>query len=355
MKKLLFTAYNLDMGGIEKALVNLLNNIDYSKYKVTLILQKKEGIFLDEIPKEVEVLEYGLSNNKNVFIRKIYNRLNLLKWLFKVNNKYDFAGNFATYLEFGSKLVLKASSNSALWVHNNYTHSKMNDEEIKVFFSKIKINSFKNVIFVSNEARLDQEKFISKSVNKISINNIIDYNKINKLQNEFKVTKEKEVTFINVSRHDEEQKKISRLIKASKRLIEEGYEFKLWLVGDGINHKEYVDSIKLNKLDNIVKTIGSVSNPFPYYKASDVVVLASEYEGYPVVFIEAMLMKKPIITTKVSDYETIQGIVVEKSTTGVYEGMKSYLDKKFNDEIKFDVNKFNENIKDSLEELFSSK
>ena len=48
-KKLLFAAYNLDLGGIEKALINLLNLIDYNKYEVTLVLEKKEGIFLNQL------------------------------------------------------------------------------------------------------------------------------------------------------------------------------------------------------------------------------------------------------------------------------------------------------------------
>ena len=74
-KKLLFTAYSLGLGGIEKALVNLLNRLDYKKYDVTLILEKKEGIFLEQIPKEVKVLEYKISDNKIVILRKIYNRL----------------------------------------------------------------------------------------------------------------------------------------------------------------------------------------------------------------------------------------------------------------------------------------
>ena len=43
-KKIIFGAYNLDIGGIETALVSLLNNLDYSKYEVYLFLVKKEGI-----------------------------------------------------------------------------------------------------------------------------------------------------------------------------------------------------------------------------------------------------------------------------------------------------------------------
>ena len=42
-KKLLFCSFDLNIGGIETALINLLNNMDYGKYDVDLILEKKEG------------------------------------------------------------------------------------------------------------------------------------------------------------------------------------------------------------------------------------------------------------------------------------------------------------------------
>ena len=60
-KRLLFTAYNLDLGGIENSLINLLDVIDYDKYEVTLILEKKEGIFLDRINKNVIIKEVKVS------------------------------------------------------------------------------------------------------------------------------------------------------------------------------------------------------------------------------------------------------------------------------------------------------
>ena len=55
MKKLLITAYSLEMGGIEKALVNLLRLLDKTKYDITLVLEHKAGFFLDQIPKEVHL------------------------------------------------------------------------------------------------------------------------------------------------------------------------------------------------------------------------------------------------------------------------------------------------------------
>ena len=61
-KKLLFCSYSLDIGGIENALINLLNNMDYSKYDVDLILERKEGLLLDRLNKNVNEDKYY--NNK---------------------------------------------------------------------------------------------------------------------------------------------------------------------------------------------------------------------------------------------------------------------------------------------------
>ena len=69
MKKILFVMPSLDSGGAEKSLVNLLNIIDYKKYDIDLLLLKQEGLFLDQIPKEVNL--YLLQTHYNMLIRSI--------------------------------------------------------------------------------------------------------------------------------------------------------------------------------------------------------------------------------------------------------------------------------------------
>ena len=82
--------------------------------------------------------------------------------------------------------------------------------------------------------------------------------------------------------------------------------------------------------------------------------MSSDFEGYPVVFIESEILEKPIITTNVSDsMKDIQnkfGIVVERSEDGVYLGMKEFLEKGFITN-KFDAEKFNQDILKKVEEL----
>ena len=77
MKKILFSAVTLDVGGIETALVTLLNCL-VNKYEITLVLEKKQGIFLDELDSRIKIIEYSPSDNKIVLIRKF---INLLKQL----------------------------------------------------------------------------------------------------------------------------------------------------------------------------------------------------------------------------------------------------------------------------------
>ena len=55
MKKILFSAYSLEIGGIETALVTLLNSL-INKYNITLVLEKKQGDFLKDIDKRIEII-----------------------------------------------------------------------------------------------------------------------------------------------------------------------------------------------------------------------------------------------------------------------------------------------------------
>ena len=74
MKKILFTAYDLNVGGIEKALVTLLNKLN--DYDITLVLEHKEGIFLNLIPKNIKVIEYKVSTSKFItFKSKFFSRI----------------------------------------------------------------------------------------------------------------------------------------------------------------------------------------------------------------------------------------------------------------------------------------
>ena len=344
MKKLLFGAYSLDIGGIEKALVILVNKLQEKGYDITLVLEKKQGIFLNEIDPKIKIIEYAPSNSKNKIQRKIINLIKRIKFTLKYKNKYDFSASFATYSLPASFIARTASKNCYLWGHADYlTLFDGNAEEMKEFFIERNYDKFKKIIFVSKEGKDSFIKVFPEMKEKTMVcNNLIDANKILELSKEkipeedlSKINKlentQKETTiFINVGRHQEKQKKLSRLIEAATMLKKDNMNFKIIF-------------------------IGKKQNPYPYFKIADCVVLTSDYEGYPVVFLESFILEKPIITTKVSDYKEVEnkyGFVTEKDTKDIYEKMKNFILNGFEIKEKFDYKKYNEEILKKIENLF---
>ena len=76
----------------------------------------------------------------------------------------------------------------------------------------------------------------------------------------------------------------------------------LYIIGDGPDKKMYQKEIDKLKLNKKVKLVGQLDNPFPYLKMCDYLLCTSDYEGFPMTFLESIVLSTPIISTiKVSD------------------------------------------------------
>ena len=84
----------------------------------------------------------------------------------------------------------------------------------------------------------------------------------------------------------------------SKRLNKDGYNYRVIFVGEGKDTLKYKEQAR--DISNII-FLGTKKNPYPYLLKSDCLILSSDFEGYPVVFLESLILGKPIITTDVSD------------------------------------------------------
>lgn len=306
-KKIIFLSYSLCIGGIEKALVALLNRLDYSKYDVTLLLEKKEGEFLPKLNKNVKLYNYNICDSKNVIYRKIRNGLKRLKFLMFNYMKYDFACCYATYSKPCSLLALKSSKNTALYVHGDYTNEFDDDNKVISFFEGQDIYNFKNVIFVSNESRDNLVKILPNIKNKsVVINNFINEEEIINLSNE-KINEKKsnnKKLLVYVGRLDEKVKQISKMIDVVKYLSDNNVGVDFWIIGDGPDYEYYNELIINKELQDNIKMLGSKLNPYPYIKLCDYLVITSLHEGFPVTFLEALVLNKKIISTiSVSDDE----------------------------------------------------
>lgn len=357
LPKVLISSWTLEVGGIETALVNLVNTMS-EKYDITLALERKQGIFLDRIKSNVKIIEYAPCAENNPVIRKIKNIFKRVKFALKHKNKYDLSICFATYSRPASYMARIASKNSVLWIHTNYmTLYKNNKKEVIEFFKKVKYNKFKKLVCISQDAKNAFGNVFANVNKEIEvINNLVDYKSIlQKSEEEISIVKNDITTFLSVCRHEEEAKKLTRLIEAVEIIKKQGLKCRVLFIGEGEATNMYKELVKEKGLEEYIVFCGMQKNPYPYFKISDCIILTSEYEGYPVVYVEAKVLNKPIITTPVSDslidIEGKYGIVTEKNVQDISKTMIDFIKNGYKIKENFNAEEFNKNILQKIEKL----
>ena len=157
-----------------------------------------------------------------------------------------------------------------------------------------------------------------------------------------------------------------RFVNVCERLKKEGFDFSVFIMGDGEEKEKIKKIIPQKNLDNIIKILDFQTNPYPYIANSDVFVCASYAEGYSTAVSEAVALNVPVITTECSGMREIFGenecgIICENSEDGLYNAMKKVLEnpdllKKFSEQEKirakdFSLEKRIKAIEDFLESV----
>ena len=355
-KKLKINMSKLSIGGMEKALVDLLNNSDLIKdYDVNLLLVYISEInYMDLLPKSIK-LEIVYKGKWN-FIGKIIASFNILFKLIKsIFIKYDVSICYSHHHGILSKITRLESKNNICFIHSDLLKSRT-EKELRDLCNKLKFDKFSKIICVSECAKNSFIKIYPNYNGKIVVaNNYIDGKEIIKQSNEkIDEIKDDKITFLNVARHNESHKKISRIINATKRLNAEGYKFNIWLIGKGKDTEFYKEMVLKLDLKNI-KFFGEMKNPFPYYKMSDAFVFSSCFEGYGIVLNEARVIGIPIISTDVADASIITkegyGILCRNDDDGIYESMKRFLDSGYKITRKFNYEEFNKKITKTINDI----
>ena len=345
MKRLIFFAKHMEIGGLEKALLNLLNSLDHERYQVTLVLEEKHGDFLALLDKRIRVEEYRLSACPFVPLRKLVNFAKRWLWCRNNRNQYDFSCSYCTYSIIGSRLCQAASENSCLYVHNDYSNIYPDREEFRTFFRQLRTENFRRVVFVSNESRESFCNILPEFAEKTQvINNIINAHEIKALAGEQCVFQRRpeETVFAFVGRLSEPHKRLSRLLNAFALALKERQDLRLLIVGDGPDRELCREQIDKLGLSEHVEMTGASSNPYKYLSRADCLVLSSDYEGFPVVYYEALVLGKDIITTipvsdeqiNIADY----AVVTDKRPEALAAAMKAY---KKQEHPPFDMEKAN--------------
>ncbi len=325
--------------------------IHYSFLLSCLFINFKEAKTFYKLPKLViyiflKVLEKITGTN---FLRKLVIRNTNFK------NHYDVVISFSNDIPLNNvflgsnyfvQKVVNAKSKIA-WIHNDLDKLGMTRNYILSEYAL-----FDQIVNVSQscksrfEALAPEYKFKS-----FLLGNFIDQELLQKKANEFNPyqRERKESIIVTVARIDNQQKRIDRILKIAKNLLENEVDFRWHIIGDGPDLENLKIEQKNLKLDNYIIFEGYKHNPFPYIKNADIFVLTSSYEAQGMVLSESLLLGTPVITTNFpASYEFVKdginGIITENSSESLFRNLLKLLK---NDsilyELKMNLNK-NENI-----------
>lgn len=137
-----------------------------------------------------------------------------------------------------------------------------------------------------------------------------------------------DTTFLTIGRMSPEKNQ-ARMIRAFAQVHRENPATRLVMVGDGVLRESLRSLVQSLGLGDAVALTGQVSNPFPLYEAADCFVLSSDYEGQPMVILEARVLDLPIVSTRFASVTDAlsddQGLIVDRSDDALAEGMRAYL------------------------------
>lgn len=194
------------------------------------------------------------------------------------------------------------SKNCKIISHIHGNNEKMRKKNWETFLYKILSKKFKKIIWVSDSCLNDfyyKENVISKS---IVLSNVID-KKVVERKSKIYDFKEK-FDFIFLGRLSS-QKNPERFIEICKLIKAKKHNFKAAIVGDGNKKTIIEEQIKMYNLSDNIKLYGFVSNPYPILLNSKILVMTSNWEGTPMVALEALALAKPIVSTPVDGLKKI--------------------------------------------------
>ena len=365
--KVLFRHRSMEMGGVEKVLLSMLNNLNKEKFDLSLVVNLFQGELRNEIPVLIptKILAGGKEDfPKNPILNKIYLLLRGIK-----------LGLFRTFPILADRLIIK--NNADVEIATGYTmfsdvlnSSNKNSKKIGWFHSDItfpklqpavplilnQIPKFDYFIFGSQQTKdifVETYPKIKLPDNQVILN-AIPIDELKQKANEFVPDFGTEhPVFVTVGRLHS-RKGHHKLMEAHSKLLQEGFAHKIFVIGDGEENENLRNQAEKLGVSESFQFLGSLLNPYPYVKNADFYMMPSESEGWPLIIAETLILQKPIIATNVGGIPEMiihkkNGYLIDYDVEDIYQSMKTFLsDKNLVAEIQ-------ENLKQSEKQFDNQK
>lgn len=368
MKDVLIASFDMEIGGVERSLVSMLDSFDYDNNNVDLMLYSHTGDFMNLINDKVTLLS---ENKKYSTFRKSINEIfkegqivlaisrllarkscskiskkiglnessyvqmqlmweYAIKFLPKLNKKYDMAISYLWPHYFVAEKV--DAKVKVAWIHTDYSKLETDvDLDLKIW------DKYHYIFAVSEECK---NSFLSKYpslLNKLKVlENITAVDFINRMSNEeiedFKC-KNNDFNLLSVARFSP-AKGIDNAVKALRILHDRGFTNIKWnVIGYGGEEENIKTLIRDNNLEDSFILLGKKTNPYPYMKKCDLYVQPSRYEGKAVTVTEAQILNKPVLitnypTAKSQIKNKYDGLICDLSIEGIAKGIEDLFNNK---------------------------
>lgn len=335
MKKLIFLIPNLKHGGAEKVLVNLVNNLDKSKFDITVYSIFDVGVNKDFLNSDITYrYKFKRIFRGNTHFFNLFSPEFLYRWFIK--ESYDVV---ISYLEGPAARIISGAGDSDTkkisWIHTEFLSPKVASLGFKNFNeSKNLYKRFDHIIGVSKNVASSFEKTILSNVPVRIIYNVNETEDI-RLLAEDKIEFEFSKDTLNICSVGKitSIKGFDRLIEVHKKLIDEGYRLKTHLLGIGEEMLSLKRRVQELGIADSFLFLGFHKNPYKFVSKCDLYVCCSHREGFSTAVTEALVLGVPILSTDVSGAKELLGennefgIVTENSEAGINMGLKEILEK----------------------------
>lgn len=363
-KKILIVSHAMEIGGAERALLGILENIDTKKYQVDLFLLRQEGELLSHIPKNINLLpeipQYTVlarpmtktlkEGHALLTAARLYGKYKAERYVRKhelqdnqvaieyshkytkafmpkiqPDIEYDLAISFLTPHYFVAEKV--RAKRKIAWIHTDYQAVQVDvKSELKMW------KPYDYIASISNDVTESFLKIFPALKEKIVlIENILPQKLIEQQsKEEIEDFKEDEsIHLLSIGRFSY-PKNFDNIPEVCRYINEQGINAKWYIIGYGSDENLIHQKIREFGMEDKVILLGKKENPYPYIKACDIYVQPSRYEGKCVAVREAQMLEKIVIitnyTTSGSQLEDgVDGIIVPMDNKGCADKMAEVL------------------------------
>lgn len=339
--KILFRHRSMEMGGVEKVILSMLNNLDKEKFEITICLNINQGELRNEFPDHVRKI--FIADGREDFSKNaLMYQFQLVKRRLKLNNarrkpkiaqkllneEYDVE-IAPTYAAFSSVLnSVNKKSKKIGWLHSDITLPKLQPVVPQILKQ---IPQFDYFIFGSYQTRdilIETYPDLKIPENQV-IRNAIPIDELKRKAADFKPDFPEKPVFVSVARLHS-RKGFHKLMDAHAKLMKDGFDHHVIVIGDGEEKGNLKKQAEELGVTESFEFLGSLLNPYPYVKNADFFILPSESEGWPLIIADSLILQKPIISTNVGGIPEMithekTGYLINYETEEMYEAMKKFL------------------------------